>query len=89
MYELKENTATIFKNEKKGENHPDYKGQVNVEGKLFDLALWEKEGKKGKFFSGKISEPYKNAPQPEASKHYSPAEPPESNFNEPDESLPF
>jgi len=72
MYELKENTATIFKNEKKGENHPDYKGQVNVEGKLFDIALWEKEGKKGKYFSGKVSEPYKKDPQPEASKHYSP-----------------
>jgi len=92
MYELKENTATIFKNEKKGENHPDYKGQVNVEGKLFDIALWEKEGKKGKYFNGKVSEPYKKSnPAPEASKHYAPAEPPESNFNEPEPEgdLPF
>ena len=73
MYELKENALTIFKNEKKSETHPDWKGQVNVEGKLFDIALWVKEGKKGKYFSGKISEPYKKAePVPEASKHYAP-----------------
>jgi len=72
MYELKENALTIFKNEKKSETHPDWKGQINVEGKLFDIALWEKDGKKGKFFSGKISEPYKKDPQPEGSKHYSP-----------------
>ena len=62
MYELKENSVTIFKNEKKSETHPDYKGQINVNGKLFDIALWVKDGKKGKFFSGKISEPYKAEP---------------------------
>lgn len=62
MYELKENSVTIFKNEKKSETHPDYKGQINVNGKLFDIALWVKEGKRGKFFSGKISEPYKAEP---------------------------
>lgn len=64
MYELKENALTIFKNEKKSENHPDYKGQINVEGKLYNIALWVKEGKKEKFFSGKISEPYKKEAEP-------------------------
>ena len=61
--ELKENALLIFRNEKKGENHPDWKGQINVEGKYYDIALWDKEGAKGKFFSGKISEPWK---KPEA-----------------------
>ena len=58
MYELKENALTIFKNEKKSETHPDWKGKINVEGKLYDIALWEKEGAKGMFFSGKVSEPW-------------------------------
>ena len=53
------NTGAIFKNDKKADNHPDYKGKINVKGKDFEIALWVKDGKNGKFFSAKISEPYK------------------------------
>ena len=57
--DLKPNSVLIFKNDKKnGESQPDYKGQINVKGETLDIALWVKEGAKGKFFSGKISEPY-------------------------------
>lgn len=57
--ETKQNTGAIFKNtNKKAETHPDYKGQINVDGKLKEIALWIKEGKNGKFFSASISEPY-------------------------------
>jgi len=59
--DLKENTCVIFKNAKKETDaQPEYKGQVNVEGKLFDIALWVKTSEKGtKYFSGKVSEPYR------------------------------
>jgi len=58
--ELKENAVLIFKNDRKnGETHPDYKGEIDVNGQRFEIALWVKEGAKGKFFSGKISEPWK------------------------------
>ena len=58
--DLKDNSVLIFKNDKKNsDTHPDWKGQININGKNYDIALWEKEGNKGKFFSGKISEPYK------------------------------
>ena len=54
------NTVVIFKNNKKEkETHPDYRGTVNVEGKEYEISLWVKEGKAGKFFSGNIKEPYK------------------------------
>jgi len=53
------NTGAIFKNDKKADNQPDYKGKINVKGEEFDIALWVKDGKNGKFFSAKISEPYK------------------------------
>lgn len=53
------NTGAIFKNDKKADNHPDYKGKINVKGEDFEIALWVKDGKSGKFFSAKISEPYK------------------------------
>lgn len=57
--ENKTNTGAIFKNtNKKADNHPDYKGKVNVNGKEMEVALWLKEGKAGKYFSASFSEPY-------------------------------
>jgi uncharacterized protein (DUF736 family) len=53
------NTAIIFKNNKKeNEKHPDYRGTINVDGRELEISLWIKDGKAGKFFSGKIKEPY-------------------------------
>jgi hypothetical protein len=44
--ENKLNTGAIFKNtNKKADNHPDYKGKVNVNGKEMEVALWVKQGK--------------------------------------------
>lgn len=68
-YEQKANTGTIFKNDKKADNHPDYRGQINVNGKLLDIALWVKNGQKGQFFSASISEP---RPKTEGAKTYTP-----------------
>jgi uncharacterized protein (DUF736 family) len=57
--ENKTNTGAIFKNDnKKAENHPDYRGKVNVNGKEMEIALWVKQGKNGSYFSASFSEPY-------------------------------
>jgi uncharacterized protein (DUF736 family) len=64
--ETRNNTGAIFKNDnKKSENHPDYKGKVNVNGKDMEVALWLKTSAKGvKFMSASFSEPFvKNEPQ--------------------------
>ena len=64
--ETRINTGAIFKNDnKKAENHPDYKGKVNVNGKEMEVALWMKTSAKGvKFFSVSFSEPFvKSEPQ--------------------------
>jgi hypothetical protein len=59
-YEHKINSGSIFKNDyKQNPNQPDYKGQVNVDGVMKDIALWVKDGQKGKFFSVSIQEPYR------------------------------
>lgn len=57
-FEQKPNSGTLFKNDRKTkDNQPDYKGKLNVEGTLYDIAAWVKEGKRGKFLSLRISEP--------------------------------
>ena len=64
-YQQKENIGTIFPNDKKQkETHPDWTGNINVEGKTFFISMWEKKGKKGKFFSVSIKEPYNKEGQP-------------------------
>jgi uncharacterized protein (DUF736 family) len=58
--ETKNNSGAIFKNDnKKAENHPDYKGKVNVNGKEMEVALWMKTSAKGvNYFSASFSEPF-------------------------------
>lgn len=65
------NTGAIFKNEnKKAENHPDYKGKVNVNGREMEVALWLKTSAKGlKFFSVSFSEPYIKTNEPQINKN--------------------
>ena len=65
--EQKNNTGAIFKNDnKKADNHPDYKGKVNVNGKEMEVALWMKTSAKGvKFFSVSFSEPYIKTDEPQ------------------------
>ena len=56
-YTMQEGQFTLFKNNKTTNNGPEYTGEIMVNGKKMRLAAWVKEGKNGKFFSGKMSEP--------------------------------
>ena len=57
-YEIKENQINIFKNIKKTEEkHPDYKGQLKINGVMYDIGLWISESKAGKkYMNGRVSE---------------------------------
>jgi hypothetical protein len=56
-YEQKDGDISIFKNNKKAtEKQPDYTGTALINGQKMQVALWIKEGQKGKFFAGKIQE---------------------------------
>ena len=53
----------LFKNEKKQENHPDYKLSAKIDDKYVEIgAGFIKDGAKGKFISISLSKPYQNRP---------------------------
>lgn len=59
------NRGVLFKNDRKEtDNHPSYKGSINVDGVEYWLSAWVKEGAKGKFFSLSVSPKEQAAPTP-------------------------
>ncbi len=75
--------GVLFKNDRKeSENHPDYKGQAEVDGVEYWIAAWIKEGKKGKFMSISFTEKDEDKPAPKR-----PA--PKSSRKDPDDDIPF
>jgi len=52
-YEHKENKGSLFTNEKKDKDtHPDYTGQINVAGTLYNISAWDNKSKNGKEYFG-------------------------------------
>ena len=68
-YEQKDGDLIIFKNEQAEGNQPPYTGKGIFNGEVIRVALWVKEGAKGKFFAGRIQSeadrPETQSPEPE------------------------
>tara|TARA_B100000965_G_C19596366_1_gene760438 strand:+ start:260 stop:514 length:255 start_codon:yes stop_codon:yes gene_type:complete len=63
-YQHPENRGSVFKNKyKTADKHPDFKGQVNVKGIVYDIALWKTDRFDG--MSLTVSEPYNAQPSNE------------------------
>jgi uncharacterized protein (DUF736 family) len=78
------NRGGLFKNDdKQQDNHPDYKGSLNVNGVDFWISGWLKTSEKtGKKFMSLSVKPKEAAPVKKASK-------PSSGFDDFDDSAPF
>ena len=51
-FELKDGQGSFFRNDKQGiDSRPDYRGELNVNGTMYRISGWVKEGKSGKWMS--------------------------------------
>jgi hypothetical protein len=55
-FEIKENKFIAFRNIKLKDTHPDYKGEINVEGEQKEIVIWVRKDRNGEqFLSGSIN----------------------------------
>lgn len=55
-YQPRDMSGVLFKNDRKDKpNHPDYRGDVTINGVTYSLSSWIKTGQKGKFMSLAVS----------------------------------
>ena len=85
-YEIRDNSGSLFKNDKKheGDNKPNYTGQVMINGVEMWISAWLKDGQNGKWMSlsFKPKEQQQTAPA-----RLTNAAPAAADFD--DESIPF
>lgn len=55
--ELRNNQGILFQNKKMKDNHPDYTGEININGEVMKIALWKKlSSKNNEYFSLQVSD---------------------------------
>lgn len=96
------NRGVLFVNDRKqSDNHPDYKGSINIAGVDYWLSAWTKSGQKGDFLSLSLGDPKEQqqsqAPRAAPARLQSrpaprppaPASRPASGFDDMDSEIPF
>lgn len=62
--ELKNNQGILFQNKKEKDSQPDFRGELNVEGTVFQIALWKKKSKNDNAYLSVQVEPKKERAEP-------------------------
>jgi hypothetical protein len=79
--EQRDNSGVLFTNDKREkESHPNYKGNIRVDGKDYWISGWIKEGKNGKFMGLAVS-PKEEQTQPQSK--------PKAKIEDMDSDIPF
>lgn len=51
-YELREGQGSLFANlKRKSDKAPQYRGDIKINGQVYEIAAWVRQGKSGEFFS--------------------------------------
>jgi uncharacterized protein (DUF736 family) len=65
-YETKPGNGALFKNDRKEkETHPDYKGDINIDGTNYWLSAWLKATKDGKKYMSLSAKPKEEEAKPQ------------------------
>jgi uncharacterized protein (DUF736 family) len=63
-FESKDGSGALFKNEDKDtEQHPDYRGNIKIQGQEYWLSAWIKESKAGRKYMSLSAQPKNPPPQ--------------------------
>ena len=66
-YEQKEGSGALFKNqEKQSDNHPDYRGNIRINGQDMWLSAWIKTSKSGTKYMSLSAQPKEKKAAPQA-----------------------
>ena len=84
-YQPRDMSGVLFRNDRKDKpSHPDYRGDVTINGVTYALSSWIKTGQKGKFMSLAVSVK-EDRPQQQAR----PSTPALDEFTEDGDLIPF
>ena len=62
--ELKNNQGILFENKKEKDTQPDFKGELNVDGAVLQIALWKRKSKNNNVSFSVRVEPKKERAEP-------------------------
>ena len=91
MMDIKENTGIMFNNNQwtEGSNKPRVRGEINVDGKIMEVAMWVKKSANGNtYYSLALKEPQQEK-KSESMERVTHATKPIDSYDDMDDEIPF
>lgn len=85
-HQPKEGSGALFPNDKQGNaNRPDWRGDVCIEGKVYELSGWAKEGRRSEFISLSAKPKQDRQSTSTSARPAAPSRPPPQDFGDDNE----